>query len=596
MNQDELLQKYLEELEAGAPLKQILARLPDDQWELAPLLSLAVAARLSAQSASIHPLKAHSQQQRIIRAARQRANPPDVQATVPAPQRKSQGQNQPTGSHIPRSLWFLLSASAAMVVVFALVSVAAAAFLFQSAASARAATLMDVTGVVEVAPANNGADWTPVNDGEKLAAGERLRTRADSSATLVFYDGSRSTLSAETELVLSQVGGGWQILAGRGLKVRYQQVAGETTHSVVPLKGRSSFFEVLTPSGKASVHGTIFSVDVTSTGAALFAVDRGVVQVSQSDASVTLTAGQATLADGDNEPQPPSYQFSLQGLVQTIDGETWTVNGVSFRVDPALAQTLAFQVDDWVAVRGRIRSDGSYQADRIVWTHNQNEKLHFTGIVESIGTDTWTITRQTVQVDSETEIQDGIQVGDPVEVSYLLLPDGSKLAREIERLDDEADDNHPTGTPALTLTDTATLDPYISPSPSAYPVPATATPDTAPVAEATPTPESNRAGCEASGKQHPEGLRLAQRWGVPYEEIMGWFCQGFGFGEIDLAYDLALNAQQPVAGIFAMKSGGMGWGEIKQQILPKPDKKPVSPQDPNPTGEINPHKGPKNKN
>jgi len=63
---------------------------------------------------------------------------------------------------------------------------------------------------------------------------------------------------------------------------------------------------------------------------------------------------------------------------------------------------------------------------------------------------------------------------------------------------------------------------------------------------------------------------------VTYDEIMGWFCQGFGFGEIDLAYSLS---QQPgvtatPAEIFAMKSSGMGWGQIKQELTPKPTKPP----------------------
>jgi hypothetical protein len=60
-------------------------------------------------------------------------------------------------------------------------------------------------------------------------------------------------------------------------------------------------------------------------------------------------------------------------------------------------------------------------------------------------------------------------------------------------------------------------------------------------------------------------MRLAEKYNVPYEEIMGWFCQGFGFGEIDLAYSLSYMSGTPVAEIFAMKSGGMGWGEIKKR-------------------------------
>lgn len=108
--------------------------------------------------------------------------------------------------------------------------------------------------------------------------------------------------------------------------------------------------------------------------------------------------------------------------------------------------------------------------------------------------------------------------------------------------------NEPTEPPGPTLTPTPALTPAVTPTPG--PVP-TANPD-------------------CTGAQpHPTGMTLAERYGVPYEEIMGWFCQGFGFGEIDLAYSLSQVSGQPVAEIFAMKLSGMGWGEIKQRLDPE---------------------------
>jgi hypothetical protein len=73
-------------------------------------------------------------------------------------------------------------------------------------------------------------------------------------------------------------------------------------------------------------------------------------------------------------------------------------------------------------------------------------------------------------------------------------------------------------------------------------------------------------------------MTLAERYGVSYEEIMGWFCQRFGFGEIDLAYGLSRQTGVPVADIFDMRKSGLGWGEIKKQLSgdtpkPKPTKK-----------------------
>jgi hypothetical protein len=64
-------------------------------------------------------------------------------------------------------------------------------------------------------------------------------------------------------------------------------------------------------------------------------------------------------------------------------------------------------------------------------------------------------------------------------------------------------------------------------------------------------------------------MELANKYGVPYEEIMGWFCQHFGFGEIDLAYGWSVEyAEYGVlpADLFAMKSSGMGWGQVRQYL------------------------------
>ncbi|MCA9978602.1 MAG: hypothetical protein KC413_22735 [Anaerolineales bacterium] len=44
------------------------------------------------------------------------------------------------------------------------------------------------------------------------------------------------------------------------------------------------------------------------------------------------------------------------------------------------------------------------------------------------------------------------------------------------------------------------------------------------------------AGVDCTGViLHPRGQSLAAQYEVPYEEIMDWFCSGFGFGEIGRA-------------------------------------------------------------
>jgi hypothetical protein len=114
-----------------------------------------------------------------------------------------------------------------------------------------------------------------------------------------------------------------------------------------------------------------------------------------------------------------------------------------------------------------------------------------------------------------------------------------------------------------------------------------------PTATITGTVVPTDTNCTGADPQ-PTGMTLAERYSVPYEEIMGWFCQGFGFGEIDLAYGLSLEYGVPVAEIFAMRDAGEGWGNIKKyledQVTPtpeptkdKPTKTPKATKTPKPT-------------
>lgn len=47
---------------------------------------------------------------------------------------------------------------------------------------------------------------------------------------------------------------------------------------------------------------------------------------------------------------------------------------------------------------------------------------------------------------------------------------------------------------------------------------------------------------------------------------MGWFCQRFGFGEIDHAYSLAAQYGVTPAQLFDLRRQGWGWGQIKNGL------------------------------
>ncbi len=90
--------------------------------------------------------------------------------------------------------------------------------------------------------------------------------------------------------------------------------------------------------------------------------------------------------------------------------------------------------------------------------------------------------------------------------------------------------------------------------------------------EATETEEGVRAGCGDKTNTPPVAGKIATVFNVTEEEVMGYFCDGFGFGEIKNAYALALASGKDVAELFDMKAGGMGWGQIKNQLGIKPGK------------------------
>lgn len=106
----------------------------------------------------------------------------------------------------------------------------------------------------------------------------------------------------------------------------------------------------------------------------------------------------------------------------------------------------------------------------------------------------------------------------------------------------------PTATPTATVTGTITV---------------TETPTGTP-ATPTPLPVKNDRNCPQ--QDNPTARSLAARYAVTVEEIMGWFCRGFGFGEIDRAYSWGLQYGIPPADIFAMRTQGLGWGQVKQRL------------------------------
>ncbi len=78
--------------------------------------------------------------------------------------------------------------------------------------------------------------------------------------------------------------------------------------------------------------------------------------------------------------------------------------------------------------------------------------------------------------------------------------------------------------------------------------------------------DSEAEGTRDPNKPYKVAQRLADMFGVSYDEIVGWRDEGFGWGGIRIAYTLSANGGKLAAEIFALNKEGQGWGEIAKSL------------------------------
>ncbi len=293
-------------------------------------------------------------------------------------------------------------------------------------ANPQSGTLANVRGNVRVQ--GDDGSWLAVKNGQAVTAGKRIRTGPLSSATLVFYDGSQARLGPNTELWIDSL----NARTSGSRIVQLTQWIGDTKHDVAHSADPASVYEVRTPSGTGTAKGTSFRVLVTALFIR-FDVDEGEVAVVNLNIIVIVVAGQSTTIPSGEAPGEPVFLVSGEGEVLQTGG-TWNIGGQTFLTDADTVIVGNPQVGDRVAVEGHLLPDGTRMADRITLLHRALEnKFTFTGIVDSIGADSWMISGREVRVDELTTIEGGIVVGDAVEVRGGIAQDGTFWASEIRK-------------------------------------------------------------------------------------------------------------------------------------------------------------------
>ncbi|MDX1612874.1 MAG: DUF5666 domain-containing protein [Candidatus Promineifilaceae bacterium] len=146
--------------------------------------------------------------------------------------------------------------------------------------------------------------------------------------------------------------------------------------------------------------------------------------------------------------------FELEGTVEAIGDNEWTVDGQTVQLADGAEIEAGIEVGDMVKVEGSLADDGSLLAREIEALHGDDmdddddddmdddehvagTKFELSGMLSDISGDSYTIAGQLVVAGAGTEIGPGVEAGVMVKAEGAISEDGTLLAREIERVDEE---------------------------------------------------------------------------------------------------------------------------------------------------------------
>jgi hypothetical protein len=67
-------------------------------------------------------------------------------------------------------------------------------------------------------------------------------------------------------------------------------------------------------------------------------------------------------------------------------------------------------------------------------------------------------------------------------------------------------------------------------------------------------------------KDHPFAAAISDTYGTSVSDVMGYFCNGFGFGEIMLALQTHQMNSEEISSMLGLRKSGQGWGQIWQDM------------------------------
>jgi VCBS repeat-containing protein len=145
----------------------------------------------------------------------------------------------------------------------------------------------------DVSVMNGGTDiWTGAQVGISLDTGDGIKTGDSSSAEVTFLDGSTLELESNTEIEIVSL----EISTDTDTKtITLQQTIGTTISRVTKLLGTASSYAIQTPTGVASVRGSILIVRILEGGTTLATNQEGDISFSWEGVELQIPEGQTCI-------------------------------------------------------------------------------------------------------------------------------------------------------------------------------------------------------------------------------------------------------------------------------------------------------------
>lgn len=204
-----------------------------------------------------------------------------------------------------------------------------ASWLFGLIAFSDAASLVGLKGMVHTRREDK-TQWEPASLNQLLWREDWVRTGAESSASLRFFDVSTVDLEEETEVSIAQIS---KRRGGNSVDVVLKVWLGRTAVRAVRFVDPSSSFRVDTPTASTVVRGARFNVQVDEDGTTQIDLEAGEAKVEVNGETVVLAMGERITLDPDGlyeveqvfEPDP-------QLVIDKVEA-AWDAPGDEFRLE-----------------------------------------------------------------------------------------------------------------------------------------------------------------------------------------------------------------------------------------------------------------------